>query len=174
MNDKSKNLYLVGFMGVGKSVIGRQVAGKLGLQFIDSDNAIEKAKGCRISDIFETEGEASFRQYERRFVESGHPSSGCVIACGGGLVVQAGIAEILRARGVVISLFASIETIMERTSRNDKRPLLNVENRESRIRDLLKEREPAYLAAGIAISTQGRSAAEVVEHIIRVYESHSA
>ena len=87
MNDKSKNLYLVGFMGVGKSVIGRSVAAELGMRFIDSDRAIEKEQGCRIADIFKAEGEARFREYERRFVESGHPSHGCVVACGGGLVI---------------------------------------------------------------------------------------
>lgn len=172
MNDKSKNLYLVGFMGVGKSVIGQRVAHELGMRFIDSDNAIEKEQGCKVKEIFEREGEARFREYERAFVESGHPETGFVVACGGGLVVQPGITDLLRARGVVVSLFASAETIIERTGRNDKRPLLNVENPEERVRELLKERESAYLAAGAAISTEGRNLVDVVDHIIRIYRSH--
>ncbi len=170
-NNKSKNLYLVGFMGVGKSVIGQRVAKELGLRFIDSDNAIEKSVGCSISEIFEKEGEGRFREYERAFVETGHPESGCLVACGGGLVVQPGIGALLRERGVVVSLFASPETILERTGRNNKRPLLNVPDREARVRGLLKEREPAYLAAGTAISVEGRNMNDVIEHVSRIYRS---
>lgn len=171
-NNKSKNLYLVGFMGVGKSLIGRRVAKELGLRFIDSDLAIEKAVGCPISEIFEKEGEGRFREYERSFVETGHPENGCLVACGGGLVVQPGMGDLLRERGVVVSLFASPETILERTGRNKKRPLLNVPDRESRVRELLKEREPAYLAAGTAISVEGRSSSEIIEHVSRIYRTH--
>ncbi|NCG09255.1 MAG: shikimate kinase [Verrucomicrobia bacterium] len=173
-DDKSKNLYLVGFMGVGKSLIGRRVAKELGLRFIDSDVAIERAVGCPISEIFEKEGEARFREYERAFVETGHPKTGCLVACGGGLVVESGMGALLRERGVVISLFASIETILERTGRNNKRPLLNVPDRDSRVRELLNEREPAYLAAGTAISVEGRSSSDVMEHVTRIYRAHSA
>jgi shikimate kinase len=85
------------------------------------------------------------------------------------LVLQSGIAEALRARGVVVSLFASAETIIERTGRNNNRPLLNVENREARIRELLAAREPAYLAAGAGIYTDGRSLPDVIERITRIY-----
>jgi shikimate kinase len=173
-NNKSKNLYLVGFMGVGKSLIGRRAAKELGLRFIDSDAAIEKAVGCTVAEIFEKEGEPLFREYERAFVESGHPQSGCLVACGGGLVVQPGMGAQLRERGVVISLFASPETILERTGRNNKRPLLNVPNREQRVRELLKEREPAYLSAGIAISVDDRSSNSVLEHVCRIYRSHAS
>ena len=77
--------------------------------------------------------------------------------------------QLLRSRGVVICLFAPVETILERTARNNNRPLLNVEDREARIRALLAEREPAYMAAGTCISTQGRSIAEVVRHVARTY-----
>ncbi|MGB0290131.1 MAG: shikimate kinase, partial [Opitutales bacterium] len=96
MNDKSKNLYLVGFMGVGKSVIGRRLAGELGMRFVDTDHAIEKAQGCSIAEIFKKEGEARFREYERSFIESGHAATGYVVACGGGLVVQPGMVDLLR------------------------------------------------------------------------------
>ena len=81
-------------------------------------------------EIFKKEGEARFREYERSFIESGHAATGYVVACGGGLVVQPGMVDLLRARGVVVSLFASVETIIERTARNNKRPLLNVEDPE--------------------------------------------
>lgn len=170
--DKQKtkpNLYLVGFMGVGKSAIGRKVAKELGFQFIDSDEQIEARAGKKIPQIFESEGEARFRQYEREFIEGGHPEAGCVISCGGGLVVQPGMKELLKRKGVVVCLFASVETILERTSRNSNRPLLNVEDPEERIRQLLREREPIYMESGTCISTDGRTIPEVVRHMMRSY-----
>jgi shikimate kinase len=164
------NLYLVGFMGVGKSAIGRRVARELGFSFIDSDNQIEKAQGKKIPDIFASEGEPYFRQLERQFIESGHPDSGSVVSCGGGLVVQPGMKELLKAKGVVICLFASAESIIERTSRNNNRPLLNVEDPAGKVRALLAEREPIYMASGTCISTEGRTISEVVRHMIRSYK----
>ena len=158
-------------MGVGKSAIGRQVARELAYQFIDSDRAIEQRLGKRIPEIFRTEGEGAFRAHEREFVESGHPDGGCVVACGGGLVVPPGMTELLKSKGVVVCLFASTETIVERTSRNKNRPLLNVPDPERRVRELLAEREPIYMNAGTCITTEGRSITEVVRHLLRVYRS---
>lgn len=159
-------------MGVGKSAIGRRVARELGYRFIDSDHQIEKVQGKRIAEIFETEGEARFRQLEREFIEAGHPDSGCVVSCGGGLVVQPGMKERLKEKGVVICLFASPESIIERTSRNQNRPLLNVPDPAAKVRALLKEREPIYMDAGICITTEGRTIPEVVRHMIRAYKSN--
>jgi shikimate kinase len=167
------NLYLVGFMGVGKSAIGRRVARELSLRFIDSDQQIEKTQGKRIPEIFETEGEGRFREMERAFVESGHPSSGCVVSCGGGLVIQPGMKELLKERGVVICLFASAESIIERTSRNKNRPLLNVPDPAAKVRALLKEREPIYMDCGACITTDGRTIPEVVRHLIRTYKTNA-
>lgn len=165
------NLYLVGFMGVGKSAIGRRIAGELGYRFLDSDHCIEKEQGKRIPEIFEESGEAHFRQLERDFIEKGHPEEGCVISCGGGLVVPEGMKDRLREKGVVICLFASVESIIERTARNKNRPLLNVPDPAAKVRALLKEREPIYMAAGTSISTDGRSIPEVVRHIVRTYHT---
>jgi shikimate kinase len=167
------NLYLVGFMGVGKSAIGRRAARELGLRFIDSDHQIEKEQGKKIPEIFATEGEARFRQMERTFIESGHPEKGCVVSCGGGLVIQPGMKELLKEKGVVICLFASAESIIERTSRNKNRPLLNVPDPEAKVRALLKEREPIYMDAGTCITTEGRTIPEVVRHLIRTYKSNA-
>lgn len=164
------NLYLVGFMGVGKSAIGRKVARELGYEFIDSDHKIEVKAGKKIAEIFASEGESAFRGMERVFVETGHPEEGCVVSCGGGLVVQEGMSEILKQKGVVVCLFASPECIIERTGRNAKRPLLNVPNPEQRVRELLAEREPIYMNAGTCISTEGRSMKEVVRHVVRSYK----
>lgn len=160
-------------MGVGKSVIGRKVGRELGYQFIDSDHAIEQKAGRKIAEIFEVDGEAAFRQMEREFIDTGHPDQGCVVSCGGGLVIQAGMSERLKSKGVVVCLFASAETILERTSRNKNRPLLNVEDPENRVRELLAEREPIYMQSGSCITTEGRSIAEVVKHMVRTYQCAS-
>jgi len=171
---KRPNLYLVGFMGVGKSAIGRRVARELRFKFIDSDEEIEKCAGRKIPEIFASEGEAAFRKMERAFIESGHPDEACVVSTGGGLVVQEGMAERLKEKGIVVCLFASVETVIERTSRNSNRPLLNVENPEARIRQLMAEREPIYMNAGACITTEDRSIIEVVRHVIRSYRAAAA
>jgi len=168
------NIYLVGFMGVGKTAIGKRLARALRFRFIDSDRAVEKSRGKSIPEIFETEGEDAFRAYERAFVESGHPSENTVVSCGGGLVIQEGMAEKLRQKGVVVCLFTSPEKIVERTSRTKKRPLLNVDDPEARVRELLAEREPIYMRAGTCITTEDRSIPEVVDHIARVYRREAA
>jgi shikimate kinase len=168
------NLYLIGFMGVGKSAVGRGVAKSLRYRFIDSDREIERAAGMPIADIFAKDGEAAFRQMEREFIERGHPQSGCVVACGGGLPIPGGMRELLLEKGIVICLFASEQTILERTARNRKRPLLNVENPEERIRTLLEARTPIYKATGTGICTDNRPLAEVIEHVVRVYRSEAA
>jgi len=163
------NLYLIGFMGVGKSVVGRAVARKMRMQFMDTDWMIEKESGQSIPEIFASQGEAAFRRLERELIESGHPRSGLVVSCGGGLPIQPGMADLLRKKGIVVCLFASTTTILSRTLGNARRPLLNVENPEERVSELLRQREPIYMQAGIGISADGRTISEVVQNVIRVY-----
>jgi len=165
------NLYVVGFMGTGKSSISRRVARKLGMQFLDTDYEIEKAEGMPISQIFAEHGEAYFRKLEWEYVEQGHPSQGCVVSCGGGLVTQEGIADLMKSRGVLLCLYASVETILSRTRGNKKRPLLQVDDPEARIRELLAERQPYYSLAPVSVLTDQRSIPEVVEHVLRSYRT---
>lgn len=169
MNAADVNLYLVGFMGTGKSTVGRQVAHRLGFRLFDSDQEIEQQQGRTIAEIFAQEGEPAFRALERAFVETGHPAERAVVACGGGLVVQPGLADELRRRGVVICLHASLATVLDRTSRHRHRPLLNVEDPAERIRTLYAAREPVYRNAGTVILTDGRPLSEVVAHVLRVW-----
>lgn len=163
------NLYLIGFMGVGKSLVGRQLSKALRMDFLDSDSVIESDAGMPISKIFETQGEAAFRKMERTFVESGHPTTGTIVSCGGGLPVPPGMSDLLRSKGIVVCLFASPATVLERTRGNPKRPLLNVEDPEQRIRELMEEREPVYKRCGIGVSTDGRTISDIVGNIIRIY-----
>ncbi len=169
MSVPSVNLYLVGFAGTGKSTVGRLLAQSLRFDFLDSDAEIERAQGRLISEIFAKEGETAFRQMERAFIEQGHPAQGCVVACGGGLIVPPGMTELLRARGVIICLHTTVETILERTSRATHRPLFEGEDREKRVRELYEQRAPLYQRAGTQVLVGGRPVREIVEHARRIY-----
>jgi shikimate kinase len=174
MTPPDANLYLVGFMGTGKSTVGRQVARQLGFQFLDSDHEIERGQGKAVSKIFAEEGEPRFRALERTFVEEGHPANRCVIACGGGLVVPPGMLELLHSRGIVICLHAPIETILKRTMHTNHRPLLQVENPEQRLRDLYAAREAIYRRTGTMVLTDSRPLREIAGHVLRVYRLEAA
>lgn len=164
------NLYLVGFTGTGKSTVGRSVAQQLDYRFIDSDHEIERLHGRTIAQIFTEEGEAVFRALERKFIVEEHPANGCVVACGGGLVVPEGMLELLQARGVVVCLHANLETVTERTARSVHRPLVTGEDRETKVRELYAKREAIYRRAGTTILTDQRPIREVTAHVLRVFQ----
>jgi shikimate kinase len=174
MNAADVNLYLVGFMGTGKTTVGRAAAQRLGFACLDSDHEIERSSGRTVAEIFAGEGEPAFRAREREFIEQGHPAERVVVACGGGLVIQPGMGEQLRSRGVVVCLHASIETILARTGRQNHRPLLAGGDPEERLRALFSERESIYRGAGTLILTDGRPLREIAAHVIRVWHREAA
>ncbi len=106
---------------------------------------------------------------ELAFIESGHPAERTVVSCGGGLVVQPGMLAMLKGKGVVVCLHASVETILARTSRQQNRPLLVAENPEERIRTLFAAREPIYKQSGTVILTDSRPLADIAGHVMRVW-----
>jgi shikimate kinase len=169
MNAADVNLYLVGFMGTGKSTVGRAVAHKLGFNVVDSDHEIERLQGKTIPDIFAQDGEPAFRTMERAFIEGGHPAERTVVSCGGGLVVQPGMLAMLKSRGVVVCLHASVETILARTARQQNRPLLVAANPEERIRTLFAQREPIYKQSGTVILTDSRPLMDIAGHVMRTW-----
>jgi len=170
MSDAAQpNLLLVGFMGTGKSTLGRLLARRWGRPFVDTDEAVERLAGKSIPEIFAQEGESAFRALERQVVESHLPASGSVIACGGGLVVPEGMGALVASKGVVVTLFASAESILRRTEKRGHRPLLEGADPEARIRELLAAREKAYLACGIAVFTDGRTLQQMAEAVERIY-----
>ena len=169
MNATDVNLYLVGFMGTGKSTVGRAVVHKLGFHMVDSDHEIERQQKKTIPEIFAQEGEAAFRAMERAFIEGGHTGERTVVSCGGGLVVQPGMLGMLQSRGVVVCLHASVETILARTSRQQNRPLLVAENPEERIRTLFAQREPIYRQSGTVILTDSRPLLDIAGHVMRAW-----
>lgn len=168
------NLYLVGFMGTGKSTVGRQVARQMNFEFVDSDHEIERLQGKPVSQIFAEQGETKFRALEREFIEHGHPARKCIISCGGGLVVPPGMLELLRSRGVVICLHAPIETILKRTLHATHRPLLQVEDPAQRLRELYAQREEIYRRTGTLVLTDKRPLREIAAHVLRVYRQEAA
>jgi len=169
MDAADVNLYLVGFMGTGKTTVGRAVAHRIGFHLLDSDHEIERLQGKSIPEIFAQAGEPAFRAMEREFIEHGHPATRTLVACGGGLVVQPGTLDMLKGKGVVICLHASVESILARTARQRNRPLLEVEDPEARIRTLYAAREPIYRASGTLILTDSRPLADIAAHVIRAW-----
>ena len=163
--DKS-NLYLVGMMGTGKSTIGKIVSAKLSMDFIDSDQSIEAMHGQSVSEIFSEKGEEFFRRLEHEFIKSSHPPSNQVVSCGGGLCIPAGMMELLKSKGKVICLWASPETLLERTKTDQSRPLLQVEYPLQQLQNLISQRESRYREADYIVNTDDLTIEEVVERIL--------
>ncbi|SDE43132.1 shikimate kinase [Thermus arciformis] len=158
---------LTGFMGVGKSRIGKELARALMLHFIDLDRYIERRTGISIPDIFRHLGEEAFRKMEKEAVRELLGKDFLVLSLGGGTFVDPENRKALLGRGPVVALWASPETILERTLRKPgERPLLQVENPLERIRTLLEARRPVYQEAHIHVSTDGRKVEEVVAEIV--------
>jgi shikimate kinase len=163
----SRWVTLTGFMGVGKSRIGRELARELMLHFIDLDGYIERETGLSIPDIFRHLGEPTFRGLETEAVTELVQKDFLVLSLGGGTFVNAENRQKLLDRGPVVALWASPETIYERVSRRPgQRPILALENPLQRIRDLLAERQHLYQQATLQVSTDGRKIGDVVEEII--------
>jgi len=155
-------------MASGKSAVGRRLARRLGRPFIDLDQQIEKREGRSIAAIFDSDGEAAFREMERVAVDAlaGEPES--VIATGGGTFVDPVNRGRLRELGVVVYLATGLETIIERVSRNDKRPLASGEGAEQKIRDLWQQRLPVYGKADIMIETEGLTVDQSAARVLRM------
>lgn len=143
-------------MGAGKTTVGRALAKKLNKRFIDSDHEIEARTGASISLIFEIEGEASFRQREADVIRDLTAQEGIVLATGGGAVLKPENRACLKSRGTVIYLRASVSSILQRTSHDKSRPLLQTADPRQRIEQLAQEREPLYREVADIIIDTGR------------------
>ena len=164
-----KNIVLIGFMGSGKTEIGKRLADKLGYTFIDTDSIIENEMGKSIAEIFHEYGEEDFRGLETGVVKELSGIRGCVISTGGGIVINRENILRLKKDGVIIWLKASPETIYGRVKSEQHRPLLRVEDPLQEINKLLGLREPLYAEADITIETDGLDIEKIVGKIVDAY-----
>ena len=163
---------LVGLMGVGKSTVGRRLARRLGLPFVDSDSAIEDAAGYTAAEIFERYGEQDFRDGERRLVARLIDGEVRVIATGGGAFVDPRTRQLLNERAITVWLDAPVEILAERTSKRDTRPLLRTADPKATLERLLELRRPAYAEAHIHVKSGDGAHKEVVDQILQALEEH--
>lgn len=161
-----RNIVLVGFMGTGKSAVGRLLAERLGWPFMDLDRRIERTAGRAVAQIFAGEGEAGFRKREREEVRAAAALQGHVIATGGGVMADDENVRLLKGTGWLICLTANAEVILHRTAATlGTRPLLGGGDPRERIEALLKLRAPFYAKADVAVDTSDRPVKEIVEEI---------
>lgn len=172
ITSQEMNVVLIGFMGSGKTTVGRELAEKLQFSFIDTDQYIEDQAGMKISDIFERQGEDAFRALENRVLEKIAGMERTVVATGGGLPLREENRVFLRKTGMVIYLKASEQTIWERLAGDHTRPLLSGENPREKIHVLQTKRAPIYqCAADRVVSVDGRKVGEIAKEIEIIIKS---
>ncbi|MDH5767557.1 MAG: shikimate kinase [Nitrospirota bacterium] len=161
-----KNIILTGFMGTGKTEVGRELSRLLHMKLIDVDTEIEKSQKMTINTIFKKFGEPRFREIETEMIKKISENKNVIISTGGGVVLKQENMDVLRNNGVIICLTATPETILRRTSHNSDRPLLQVENPLKKIKGLLNFRKPFYEKADIIINTNDKTPLQITEEII--------
>ncbi len=163
----ARNIFLIGLMGAGKSTIGRQLAKELGWDFVDSDHEIEARTGASIPLIFDVEGEAGFRQREKKVIEELTQRERTVLATGGGVILDPENRAQLAAHGLVVYLRATVDQLFARTAKDRSRPLLQTPDPRGRLQDLLTQRDPLYQEiADLVIDTGKRSARTAEREIL--------
>ena len=163
------NIILTGFMASGKSAVGKELAKRLRMDFVDTDELIEEKEGIKISQIFREKGEPYFRKVETEIIKKVAEDKNAIIATGGGVVLKEENMQVLRKNGMIICLSTDAATILKRTSRNHLRPLLEGEReeRENKIKDLLGFRASYYQKADFIVDTTDLMVEETVEKIIK-------
>ena len=166
-----KNIYLIGFMGVGKSTIGRLLAEETKGELVEMDETIEAEQNTTISEIFAKYGEIYFRDLESELVVRTGEKRGQIVSCGGGAVLRPENVENMKRNGTIVFLKATPETIYERVRYSNNRPLLNGNMNAEYIAGLMEKRRVLYeSAADITITTDGKNAMEIVHQILETEE----
>jgi shikimate kinase len=163
--DQRRNIILCGFMATGKTSVGKRLAAILHYDFLDLDAVIEEEAGASIPQIFSSQGEPAFRKLESRMVERVAEKTKCVIATGGGTIVNPKNLETLKRCGVVVALTADIPAILLRVGSGDDRPLLQGGDRLERVRSLMELRAPVYAKADMIVDTSSLGIDEVAQLI---------
>jgi shikimate kinase len=169
-----RNLALIGFMGTGKSSVGRMVADTLHFTFLDTDDVIQARAGISIREIFDKHGEPVFRDWERRLVEELARRSKTVISTGGGLPANDANFASLQSHALIVCLWASPDKIYQRVKSQTHRPLLHDPDPQAKIRELLAAREPYYRKADVLVNTDFRSAREVALQVLHQFHTAQA
>lgn len=167
---ENKNIFLIGFMGCGKSTMAKILSEETGRKLVEMDETIETEAGMSINEIFETYGETYFRDLESQLVERIAANGGAVVSCGGGAVLREQNREFMRKNGKIIYLSATPETIYEHVKYSTNRPLLNGNMNVEYITQLMEKRLPIYeAAADEIIVVDGKEKQQVVEEIKAVF-----
>jgi shikimate kinase len=170
----TRNIILVGPMGAGKTTIGKQLAQQLGREFYDSDRVIEEHTGVNIPLIFELEGEAGFRKREKNILAELVQKNDIVLATGGGIVLDPENRELLSKSGYVIYLNAPLNQLINRTSKDKNRPLLQTDDPHKKLAEILDVRDPLYReVADEIIKTDVSPVRNVVKKIITLVKKHN-
>jgi shikimate kinase len=170
----AKSIVMVGLMGCGKSAVGRRLAAKLGLPFIDADEEIERAAGKSIEDIFAEHGEAHFRDGERKVIARLLRSGPQVLATGGGAFMSDETRQAIAESGISVWLQADLPVLMRRVAKRDNRPLLKTDDPEAVMRELMDTRYPVYAKADITVESRDvphdTIVADILERLARVLQ----
>jgi shikimate kinase len=164
-------IVLVGLMGAGKTTVGKRLARRLDLPFVDADEEIERAADCSIGEIFDRFGEATFRDGERRVIARLIAGGPKVLAAGGGAFLNDETRALILRRCIAVWLDAGIETLAERVGRRDTRPLLRDKEPRAALGELAARRNPVYAEAHFRVSTEPVPHEEVVERIVAALAS---
>lgn len=169
---RAQPIALVGLMGVGKTTVGRRLSKRLGVPFYDSDEEIEQASGRTVAGYFRDHGEAAFRDGERRVIDRILDGQPLILATGGGAFIPPETREILLERAITVWLKGDFETIMERVSRKDTRPLLQVADPRGRMRELMDERYPIYAKANVTVNIARGPHMRTVNKVLRKLDKY--
>ena len=167
-----RTVVLVGLMGAGKSAIGRRLASRLGLSFVDADAEIVKAAGTSIEDIFERHGEAAFRDGERRVIARLLHAPAHVLATGGGAFIDPSTRALIKKRAISVWLRANLDVLFERVSRRSHRPLLKTGDPWAKLADLMEQRYPIYAEADIIVDSGDGPISSMVDRVIAAVEEY--
>jgi len=168
----TRSIVLVGMMGAGKSSVGRRLAARLSLPFVDADNEIESAAGMTIPEIFAVHGEPTFRSGEQRVIARLLETGPQVLATGGGAFMNAQTRDAIRARGVSVWLKADFDVLMRRIKKRGDRPMLKTDDPATTLRRLIEERYPVYAEADLTIESRDVPHGAVVDEIVDALERH--
>ncbi len=165
-----RTLVLVGMMVAGKSAVGRKLAARLGLPFVDSDAEIEAASGMSIKQFFETHGEPEFRKGEKRVIARLLNGSPCVLSTGGGAFMDPDTRALVRDKAISIWIKAHIDVLVQRAARKEDRPLLQGGDLRTRLESILAVREPIYAEADLMVQSDDRPIDDMVERVLNALE----